>query len=203
MEVSPIELDFEALGTTKTVTVRVLDDNGDEDEAASFDWTTVFSPCCGFEPGDTIETVHTARVDDGLEVTAEGTGNGRIKITSEDEDVEPAFVLVRVYQVPKSLTLAPDSVSLAVGETATLRASVMDANGHDIRLAEGNKGGLVVYWETSDSDVATVVGADHHPDRNTGATATVTAVAAGTATITGRHGIDVTGTATITVTDSS
>ena len=81
----------------------------------------------------------------------------------------------------------------------------MDANGHEIRLAEGNKGGLVVYWETSDSDVATVDGADdHHPERNTGATATVTAAAAGTATITGRHRHgDVTGTATITVTDSS
>ena len=117
--------------------------------------------------------------------------------------MEPAFVLVRVYQVAKSLTLSPDSASLAVGGTATLRASVMDANGNDIRLAEGLKGGRVVYWETSDSDVATVVGADHHPDRNTGATATVTAAAAGTATITGRHGGDVTGTATITVTDSS
>ena len=200
VEVSPIVLDFEALGTTKTVTVRVLDDNGDEDEDASFGWTTIFSPCCGFEPGDPIQTVRVARVDDGLEVTARGTGNGRITITSEDEDVEPAFVLVRVYQVSKSLTLSPDSASLAVGETATLRASVMDANGYEIRLAEGNKGGLVVYWETSDSDVATVVGADHHPERNTGATATVTAAAAGTTTITGRHRGDVTGTATITVT---
>ena len=198
VEVSPIELTFEALGDTQTVTVRVLDENGDEDEDASFTWTTFFSPCCGFEPGDPIGTVHTARVDDGLEVTAGGTGNGRITITSED--VETAFVLVRVYQVAKSLTLSPDSASLAVGGTATLRASVMDANGYEIRLAEGNKGGLVVYWETSDSDVATVVGADHHPERNTGATATVTAAAAGTATITGRHRGDVTGTATITVT---
>ena len=201
VEVSPIELDFEALGDTKTVTVRVLDENGDEDEVASFTAFTVFHPCCNLEPGDPIETVHVARVDDSLEVTAEGTGSGRIKISSPD--VEPAFVLVRVYQVPKSLTLSPDSASLAVGETATLRASVMDANGHDIRLAEGLKGGLVVYWETSDPDVATVDGADHDPDRNTGATATITAAAAGTATITGRHGIDVTGTATITVTDSS
>ena len=199
VEVSPIELDFEALGTTKTVTVRVLDENGDEDEGASFTAITVFQPCCNLEPGDPIETVHVARVDDGLEVTAEGTGSGRIQITSPD--VEPAFVLVRVYQVPKSLTLSPDSASLAVGGTATLRASVMDANGHDLPLAEGLKGGRVVYWETSDSDVATVDGADGDPDRNTGATATVTAAAAGTATITGRHSGDVTGTATITVTE--
>ena len=201
VEVSPIELDFEALGDTKTVTVRVLDENGDEDEGASFTAITVFQPCCDIEPGDPIETVHVAKVNDGLEVTARGTGSGRITISSGD--AESAFVLVRVYQVAKSLTLSPDSASLAVGETATLRAAVMDANGNDIRLAEGLKGGRVVYWETSDPDVATVDGADHHPDRNTGATATVTAAAAGTATITGRHGGDVTGTATITVTDSS
>ena len=194
VEVSPIELTFLALGDTKTVTVRVLDDNGVEDEDASFSWGMVFGPCCG-------KTVDIVIVDDGLEITAEGTGDGIITIVSSD--VEPAFVLVQVYQVPASLTVSPDSVSLAVDETATLRASVMDANGYEIRLAEGNKGGLVVYWETSDSDVATVVGADHHPDRNTGATATVTAAAAGTATITGRHRGDVTGTATITVTDSS
>ena len=197
VEVSPIELTFLALGATKTVTVRVLDENGVEDEDASFTWGMGFGPCCGFEPGDTIKTLDIVRVDDGLEITAEGRGRGQITISSRD--VESAIVLVRVYQVPASLTISPDSVSLAVDETATLRASVMDANGHEIGLAEGNKGGKVVYWETSDSDVATVVGADHHPDRNTGATATVTAVAAGTATITGRNG-NVPGTATITVT---
>ena len=53
VEVSPIELNFEALGDTKTVTVRVLDENGDEDEDASFTWITVFQPCCNIEPGDT------------------------------------------------------------------------------------------------------------------------------------------------------
>ena len=201
VEVSPIELDFEALGATKTVTVRVLDENGVEDEDASFSWGMVFGPCCGFEPGDTIKTLDFVRVDDGLEITAEGTGRGQITISSED--VESAIVLVRVYQVPASLTISPDSVSLAVDETATLRASVMDANGHDITVAEGDKGGLVVYWETSDSDVATVVGANVNRPGNRGATATVTAVAAGTATITGRNSYDVTGTATITVTDSS
>ena len=60
----------------------------------------------------------------------------------------------------------------------------------------------MVYWETSDSDVATVVGVN---GGSTGRTATVTAAAAGTATITGRWGgydYEVIGTATITVTDS-
>ena len=190
VEVSPIELTFIALGDTKTVTVRVLDENGDEDEDASFGYLTTFQACCGFRPGDTINTLAIERVDDGLEITAEGTGSGTIRIDSSG--VESAIVRVRVYQAVASLTISPDSLTLAVGATATLRASVMDANGHDIRS-------LVVYWETSDSEVATVDGADKHADRNTGATATVTAAAAGTATITGRHNV-VTGTATITVT---
>ena len=201
VEVSPIELNFEALGETKTVTVRVLDENGVEDEDASFSWGMVFGPCCGIEPGDTIKTVHIVRVDDGLEITAEGTGRGQITVSSED--VEPAIVLVRVYQVPDSLTLSPDSASLAVGETATLRASVMDANGHEIRRGRGRQGrtGGVLGDERFGRGDGGRRG--RHPDRNTGATATVTAAAAGTATITGRHGGDVTGTATITVTDSS
>ena len=36
VEISPRSLTFEALGDTKSVTVRVLDENGDEDEDASF-----------------------------------------------------------------------------------------------------------------------------------------------------------------------
>ena len=186
VEVSPIELTFIALGDTKTVTVRVLDENGVEDEDASFGYVTSFQACCGFEPGDTLKIPAIERVDDGLEITAEGTGSGHIQIYSSG--VESAIVRVTVYQVPASLTVSPDSATLAVGATATLRASVMDANGHDIKLAEGGKSGLVVYWETSDSDVATVDGADDRADWNTGATATVTAAAAGTATITGLHG---------------
>ena len=199
--VSPIELNFEALGETKTVTVRVLDENGDEDEDASFLWFSLFQPCCEFEPGAPIRTLDVKRVDDGIQITAEGTGSGSIKISSPD--VEPAIVLVNVYQIPDSLTVSPDSVSVAVGETATLRPSVMDANGNDMPLAEDGQGGLVVYWGTSDADVATVVGVN---GGSTGATATVTAAAAGTATITGRWGAAdyaVSGTATITVTDSN
>ena len=122
-------------------------------------------------------------------------------MTDEESAVEDAVVLATIYQEPASLTVSPNTKSLAVGGTATLSAAIQDANGHDIGLAEGDKGGLVVYWATSDSAVATVAGADGRPDRNIGATATVTAVAAGTATITGRWGSSITGTATITVTE--
>ena len=202
VEVTPVSLTFEALGDTKTVTVRVLDENGDEDEDATFGYIGVFSPCCGFEFGSTPKTWDIEKVEGGLEITSEGTGTGRITVSSPD--VESAVVLVTIDQKPTSLTISPDSVSLAVDGTATLRAAIMDANGHDIQLAEGGEGGLVVYWETSDSDVATVVGADEREDPNTGATATVTAEGAGSATITGRWGSQgVTGTATVTVTDGN
>ena len=194
--VSPASLAFEALGETKTVTVRVLDENGDEDEDASFTLTDVsFHPCCG--KGLAFEIL-----DDGLEITAEGTGRGQITFSSED--AESAILPVTVYQKPASLAISPDSASLTVDETTTLRASVMDANGHDVRVAGSGNGGVVVHWETSDSEVATVDGAGDLAGSNTGATATVTAVAAGMATITGRlGGSAITGTATITVTESN
>ena len=198
VNISPASLTFDALEQTKSVTVRVLDENGDEDENASFSYTSTFSPCCsGIEPGNPFETLDIEQVDDGLEITAEGTGTGTIRIRSPG--VEPAILLVTVYQVPVTLELSPDSVSLEVGGTATLSARLMDANGHDLPLAVGGQGGKVVYWATGAAEVATVVGADvYNPDR--GATATVTAVAAGTATITGTHGYSVSGTATVTVT---
>ena len=80
---------------------------------------------------------------------------------------------------------------------------MMDANGHDIELADYDGGGLVVYWRTSDPAVATVKGniIDFVLEGETGATVTVTATGAGTATVKGSHRIwkD---TATVTVTDN-
>ena len=87
----------------------------------------------------------------------------------------------------------------------TLSATIEDANGHSIQLSEGGKPGLIVHWETSDSAVATVNGADGRKDQNTGASAKVTAVTAGIATITGRWSVgegSVSGTATVTVTSN-
>ena len=138
VDISPDSLTFDALGQTKSVTVRVLDGNGDEDENASFSYTSTFSPCCGIEPGSPFETLDIEKVDGGLEITAEGTGSGTITIRSPG--VEPAILLVTVYQDPVTLELSPDSVSLEVGGTATLSATLMDANGHDLPLAGFNQG---------------------------------------------------------------
>ena len=77
----------------------------------------------------------------------------------------------------------------------------MDANGNSMHVDQGDgRGGKVVYWETSDDEVATVVGNTAHEDHNTGGTATVTGVEAGTVTVTGSWGNRVTGTSSVTVT---
>ena len=140
-------------------------------------------------------------MDDGLEITAEGTGSGQLTISSDG--AESAILLVTVYQKPASLTLSPGSVDLTVGGTTTLSAAIADANGYDMGTVDVGDGGKVVYWETSDSAVATVDGVTKDEDGNTGGNATVTAVAAGTATITGRHSGDIIGTATVTVTSNN
>ena len=197
VEVSPGTLTFEALGDTKTATVRVLDSNGDEDEDAKFSYFGHFSPCCIPNIADPPKSVGITVVDGGLEITAEGPGRGQYTISSEG--AESAILLVDVYMNPASLEVSPSSATLAVDGTTTLRATIKDANGNSIHVSEGDgRGGLVVYWTTSDSAVATVDGA---AGDGQGATATITGVAPGTATITGRHGGSggIAATATITV----
>ena len=203
VNISPRSLTFEALGDTKSVTVWVLDENGDEDEDATFGYIGVFSPCCDPFLADPPKSIDIEEVDGGLEITAEGPGRGSYTISSPD--VESAILLVTVYQNPATLEVSPSTASLEVDGTTTLSATIKDANGHSMHVDDG-MGGLVVYWETSDSAVATVEGATATTDDNTGGSATVTAVAAGMATITGRWGSrsrGVIGTTTVTVTDSN
>ena len=44
VDISPRTLTFEAVGDSETVTVRVLDENGDEDTDASYVWITISGP---------------------------------------------------------------------------------------------------------------------------------------------------------------
>jgi uncharacterized protein YjdB len=206
VEVSPTLLTFEALGDTKTATVRVLDEDGDEDPDAT--WHLGSGPSgFGFtsagDGGIDIEKVNEDGVDVGLSITANGTGENYVYVGSAN--AKHAVLLVTVYQTPASLALSPATLSLQTGDTGTLTASILDANGHAIPLsdADTNSGGLVVYWATSDSDVATVApyGDLVISTTETGHSATVTAAGEGTATITGRWaGNEISGTATITVT---
>ena len=201
VDISPRSLTFEALGDTESVTVRVLDENGDEVEDATFSYSAVSSPCCGPDVDRTDPWVFDMETTgDGLDITSEGPGSGQITISSPD--VESAILPVTVYMKPASLEVSPSSASLAVDGTTTLTATVEDANGNSIHVNQGDgRGGLAVYWETSDDEVATVVGNTAREDHNTGGTATVTGVGAGSVTVTGRHGSSVTGTSSVTVTD--
>ncbi len=204
VDISPRSLTFEALGDTKSVTVRVLDENGDEVEDATFGFIGSFGPCCHPDLADPVRTWDIEKVDGGLEITSEGPGRGNLTITSTD--VESAILPVTVYMKPATLEVSPSSASLEVDGTTTLNATIKDANGNSIHVDQDDgRGGKVVYWETSDSAVATVEGETVTiTDHNTGGSATVTAVAAGTATITGRHGAgsrQISDTATVTVTE--
>ena len=169
VDISPRSLTFEAFwGTTKSVTVRVLDENGAEDEDTTFGYFSTFGPCCSPNRADPPKGIDIEKIDGGLEVMAEGPGTGQITITSTD--VASAILPVTVYMNPATLDVSPDPVSLSVDGTATLRATVKDASGHSIYVDEGDgAGGFVVYWETSDSAVATVAGATGTEDANTGA----------------------------------
>ena len=185
VDISPRTLTFEAVGDSETVTVRVLDENGDEDTEASYVWIS-FSPLEG--PCCTL-----TKVDDGLKVTMTKAAR-TMQVSLSSTGAKSATLLVTAYQKATTLEISPSSVTLAVDGTDTLSATVKDANGHAIE-------NRTVYWTTSDSDVATVQGADDGGE--TGATATVTAAATGTATITARHAVEITGTAAVTVTSSS
>ena len=196
VDISPRTLTFDALGGSKTVTVRILDENGEEVSDASFVWISFGSPnlCCTF-----------ARTDGGIKVTANAAGRSSAQISEFNASSTRSIRLhVTVYQTPTSMEVSPNSASLAVDETTTLTATIKDANGNSIHVDQDDgRGGLVVYWESSDATVATVEGSDSDATEtdNTGATATVTAVGAGSATITGRWGGRITGTATVTVTN--
>ena len=183
VDISPRTLTFDALGDSATVTVRILDENGDEDSDATFSWFGVSAPgssCCSFE-----------KVEGDLKVTADKNGHVNVGVTSDD--ARSIRLRVTVAQQAASLEVSPDSVSLAVNETSELSATVKDANGNAFDSGP-------IYWETSDSEVATV---ERDDDADThGATATVTAAAAGTATVTARHTSGVRGAAAVTVTSS-
>ena len=201
VQLEPRSLTFDALGDTKSVTVRIFDEDGEEDEDAWFSFYYFFTLSTGGRIGD--GGLDITKVDGGLEITANETGAATVEVFAR---VHSFGLKVTVNQKPASLEVSPGSASVAVGGATTLTARVKDSNGHDIQLASGDQEGLVVSWATSDSDVATVDGADDSTEAETGATATVAAAGAGIATITASWGSGsdrVTGTATITVTESN
>ena len=175
IEVSPAQLTFSALGESQTVSVRVYDENDLEIEDEPFSYTFVF---IGEISGDN----DLREVSGGLEFTAGVTGTGNISISIENG--ESVNVPISVRQVPTTLTVTPDVLTLDAGQTVTLQAALSDANGYEIQVDDGVRGGAVVFWESSDSAIATVEGIRVYNGKESGATADVTAVGEGTVTIT-------------------
>ena len=204
LEVATGDLIFTSLGETRTVSVRVYDENNNEIEDAPFSAFGRFDliwPDDGGPP--TRGGAEWRKVPGGLEVTALGNGGGSISI--EIANGQRVRLLVYVDQVPTTLTVTPDSLSLDEGETATLRAAMTDANGHAVRVGDVGQGGMLVRWETSDSAVATVEGSlQDYYGYEAGGTATVTAIGEGAVTITASWlGLTATVTGTTTMSDRS
>ena len=200
LEVSPARLTFGSLGEKQTVSVRVYDENNNEIEDAPFGAFGVFSLIWPDDGGPPVGgAAEWRKVPGGLEVTARGNGGGSIEIVIANG--QRVTLPVSVSQVPTTLTVTPGSLNLDEGETATLQATMTDANGHAVQVADGDRGGMVVRWETSDSAVATVEGSLQDSDYGyeAGGTATVTAVGEGAVTITARW-LDLTTTVTGTTT---
>lgn len=115
----------------------------------------------------------------GGKITAVGVGTATITVKAANGVSSTAKVTVTAKTVAvESITLSKTSVSLEEGETATLTATVNPANATNKTLT----------WSSSNSKVATVSGGK------------ITAVGAGTATITVKAANGVTATAKITVT---
>lgn len=124
-----------------------------------------------------------ATVDKNGKIKAKKTGSAKITVTSKDGCAK-ATVKVKVVKkvtAVKKVTLDQTSLSIDLGNTATVKATVTPSK------ATSKK----VYWVSSNTDVATV-----------NSKGTVTAKAAGTATITA-YATDASGkkaTCTVTVT---
>ncbi len=130
ISVDPALLHFTALGDTARLTAR--DAAGHPIDTARVRWSSRDSRVATVGPG-------------GL-VMATGNGSTTISATSGLVSGEAA---VTVAQLPAGIAIAPQSLTLVVGDTAALEATVADANNH--RVA-----GAGVTWSSSNLSVATV-----------------------------------------------
>src|SRR5690606_17441124 len=85
-------------------------------------------------------------IDENGLATARGNGEARIVATAPGV---ADTVAVAVNQQPAAVAIAPNPVTIAVGATAQLTATVTDGNGHAIE-------GVSITWSSSDAAVASV-----------------------------------------------
>ena len=133
MTVSPLTLEFFALGDTLRLGAEPVDANGHPVESATVVWAS----------GDTV----VAKVDTlGLVRSA---GNGKAVVTATS-GLASDSAAVTVAQVVRAVIVSPEALEFsALGDTARLRAEVVDANGHPV-------GGAAATWASGDREVAVV-----------------------------------------------
>ena len=158
--VSPSSAVLAALGDTAAFAAEVRDQRGAVMTGATVGWSS-----------SATEVVAVAAT--GV-VTAVGNGTATVTATAGQAS---AAVEITVRQVAAAVAVGADTVSFsAVGDTATVTATVSDANGHAVEDA-------AVAWSSADTRVVTV-----------SASGLVTAVGEGSARITAASG-DLSGTA--------
>lgn len=156
--ISPSSLDL-YLGQTKQVMATVSGKGGAEPDNNNIVWTV---PQGGNVTIDTKLTVSGNAVN----VTGVVEGKRRLIATSEDGNAETYIFVTVTKNTVASVTLPVSSLTLKKGETYDLIATVTAAD-PSFRASNPN-----VTWSTSDSKVASV------------SSGRITAIAAGTATIT-------------------
>ena len=133
ISILPATVDLAALGDTARLTAEVRDQNGNPMPGEPVIWSS---------SADTVVTVDPM----GL-LTAVGNGTGTIRASAASA---AGSATVTVQQAPATVSLAPESLTFeAVGDTATILVSVLDANGHAIASAQ-------VAWASRDPAVAVV-----------------------------------------------
>ena len=152
--IAPASLTLNAIGDTATLTATVADANGNEIANAPVAWAT---------SDGSVATVNA----DGL-VTAFGIGEALVTAASGSVEASAGIAVIPAIH---SISVHPTELAFsAIGDTATLAATVTDANGNEIANA-------LVAWATSDGSVATVSSAG-----------LVTAVGVGEASVTAASG---------------
>ena len=156
------------VGQTTTLTAQTLDAGGNPLTGRAITWTSSSAAIATVSPGGVV--------------TGVSAGTATITATSEGKSGTSTVTVNAPAPAPvASVTVAPTTLPLQVGQTGTLTATTRDAANNVLT-------GRTVTWTSSNQAVATVA-----PN------GTVTAVAPGSATITATSE-GKTGTATVTVT---
>ncbi|HEU6452927.1 MAG TPA: Ig-like domain-containing protein [Gemmatimonadaceae bacterium] len=141
------------VGASKQLTAKTYDAGGTELSGRTITWSS--------------SNEDVASVSSSGKVLAVAPGSATITATSEGKSDKATITVVAPVS---SVVVSPDSISVIVGKTSTLTATVKDASGNTLT-------GRDVTWKSDNTGVATV-------DAN----GVVTGVSAGTTTVTATSG---------------